>query len=184
MMHLGISNSLIVNPTPCLSCTVPPSLLVLQAQALHPLADMSAVRCIIQQLGDELIRRLDSAGAASDSMQVRGPVVMVIAASLLHMCTHTLHKSAQVAMSLCLWHEGRLFFTGNHVAMSHVTAYTHALQLPAGLGVAQRAVVLFPISDPAPNCSSSSHKHKRPQVACISSGCRCYLDKYWYPISH
>jgi len=93
---------------------------------------MSAVRCIIQQLGDELIRRLDSTGAAPDSMQVCWPVV-IAAHVFTYMIAH-IHTGRHVAMPLV--EKVPCVAKGNHVARFSVTDSTHALQLPAGLGVA------------------------------------------------
>jgi hypothetical protein len=48
-------------------CVVYPTL---QAQTLHPLSDIAVVRPIIEQLGDEMVKRMTAAGATPGSRQV------------------------------------------------------------------------------------------------------------------
>lgn len=60
----------------------------LQAQTLHPLSDIGAVRHIIEQLGDELGKRMTAAGATPGSRQV-GSLLAAMhphASSVCHVC--------------------------------------------------------------------------------------------------
>jgi hypothetical protein len=64
-------------------CVVDPTL---QAQTLHPLSDTAAVRRIVEQLGDELSRRMTAAGAMPGSRQV-GWLLAVRPSTISRTCT-------------------------------------------------------------------------------------------------
>ena len=72
-------------------CGVPPPPL-LQAQSLHPLSDMSAVRDIVVRLGDDLGSRMQQAGARPGSREVSALCTSMLVCDMSRRSAHVLAR--------------------------------------------------------------------------------------------